>query len=383
MHKPKVAAALAASAMLMLFAQPVSASEVKCVSGAPYRGAELSNPFDLSALPEGRAFSDKPMPDSLIDQLDEAFDRMFDSTAASAATISIWKPSIGYWTRTRGVTAPENKNFWWASTGKIVTATIILQLIDEGKLSSAAPVATFFSEFKHASTATVDDLLHHTSGIFTFNADLKLRERSGYKSPAELIAVADSHSLDFCPGTNWYYSNTNYVMLASIAEQIDGEPFADVVERRVAGPLGLTSLRVLREHDPESAMVQSASEDADGVPEIASIFGAGGFVANSTDMLSFLHAYLELGLVPKYARDDAVTSLYPMFGTTMSYGTGIMVTDVPDDDAPTTWVGHSGGSPQGKALLVYDTRRDAYLAIALNNEAPAEAIANGVLKLLD
>ena len=308
---------------------------------------------------------------------------MFDSTEASAASIALWKPGTGYWTRTKGVTAPQNASFWWASTGKLVTATIILQLISEGKLSPSAPVASFFPEFDHASTATVDNLLHHTSGIFTFNADLNLRKRSGYKSPAELIEIADRHPLDFCPGTNWYYSNTNYIMLANIAEQIDGAPFADIVEKRVALPLGLTSLKVLQRDDPASAMVPPASKNADTVPEFASIFGAGGFVANSADMLSLLHAYLERGLVSKDARDDAVTSLYPMFGSSMSYGRGIMVTDVPDGEAPTTWVGHSGGSPQGKAVLIYDTERDSYVAVVLNSNAPAEAIANGLLKLLD
>ena len=323
------------------------------------------------------------MPTATVAKLDQTFDELTARTDASAAAIAIWKPGLGYWSRTYGIAAEPDKPFWWASVGKLATATIILQLIDEGKLTEETPISDFFPNFQNASSATVGDLLRHTSGIFSFNADLKLREQTGYKTPAELIAVADGHRLDFCPGTNWNYSNTGYVMLARIAEQIEGEPFAQLIEKRIAAPLELTSFRLLQSDDPSRSIVSLVSGKPEQIGEIASVYGAGAIVANPGDMLAFLHGYLEQGLVSSEEKHKALAPLYPMFGTAMSYGAGIMVTDVPDEQSPTTWIGHSGGSPDAKGLVLYDLRRDTYLAIALNNQASAESIANAALKLLE
>lgn len=369
-------------AFLICVAQPAYAADDECTAGAPYSGEPLRAQLDISAIPLNRPLSRNPFPADQIEVLDQAFDELFKLAGADKASIAIWKPGTGYWTRETGTANPDVNSFWWASVGKLATATIILQLIDEGKLASTTPVASYFPDFANASGATVGNLLTHTSGIFSFQADLKQRKKSGYSSPEELIAVAERHELDFCPGTNWNYSNTGYVMLARIAEQVEGEVFADIIERRIAKPLDLEAFRVLRRDDPVASMVALASDDAEDVPEIASLSGAGGIVSRPSDMIAFLHAYLETGLVPLSARDNAVAKLYPMFGTTMSYGTGIMVTDVPDEASPTIWIGHSGGSQRAKALLIYDVKRDTYLAIALNNQAPAEAIANSLLKLL-
>lgn len=363
--------------------QPAYAAETECKADALYIGAPLRPALDLSAIPTNRTISNDPFPPEQAELLNQTFDRLFESTDATAASISIWKPGVGYWSREKGTVNAGMNSFWWASTGKLATATVILQLIDEGKLASDTSVSTFFPDFKHASVATVDDLLHHTSGIFSFNIDLKYRKKKGYSPPSELIGVADKHDLEFCPGTNWNYSNTGYVMLAAIAEKIEQKPFAEVIEQRIAKPIGLETFRVLQPGYPASSVVTSSSKDAEGVPEIASIFGAGGIVATPSDMIAFLHGYLETGLVPQSVRDDAVTKLYPMFGTPMSYGSGIMVIDVPDKDVPTIWIGHSGGSSGAKGLLFYDVKRDTYIAIALDNQAPAEAIANTLLKLMD
>jgi D-alanyl-D-alanine carboxypeptidase len=60
-----------------------------------------------------------------------------------------------------------------------------------------------------------------------------------------------------------------------------------------------------------------------------------------------------------------------------------MVIPVPDPEFTTTWIGHSGGAPGAKAVLIYDTRRQVYLAAAINRQAAAEAVANNMLKTLD
>ena len=369
---------------LALVAMPAAASAGEtCVAGAPFVGAPLRVPLAASVLPAHRPLSTAAMPPALAAELDASFDELLAKTSATSAGVAMWKPGVGYWTRSAGLTSDGPQSFWWASTGKLVTATVVLQLVDEGKLALDTPVRRFFPDFERASVATIDDLLRHTSGIFSFNADRRLRASEGYKRPEELIAVAERHPLDFCPGTNWNYSNTGYVMLARIVEQVEARSFAEIVRTRVTDPLGLTSLRVLSRDDPAAAVVPLRRAASNQVADIATVFGAGAIVATPSDMLALLHGWVEGDLITSARRAAALDQLHPMFGTTMFYGQGVMVTDVPDAKRPTTWIGHSGGSPDAKGLVLYDTRRDLYVAMALNDQAPAEAIANVLLKVME
>lgn len=77
-------------------------------------------------------------------------------------------------------------------------------------------------------------------------------ERFGY-CPDELIAIAARQGADFYPGTYWSYSNTGYVMLAQIAEEIDGKPFSEVVRNRLLTPLNLTQTQALRHSQRKSS----------------------------------------------------------------------------------------------------------------------------------
>lgn len=367
----------------IFFVAPAAASNAQCGSLNAYAGPATRDSMDLNAIPHDRNLMREPMPIPIADDLDQKFEELAASTDAAAASIAIWSPQLGYWSSTYGDGVEKDGSFWWASVGKMATAAIVLQLIDEGKLSEETRIIEYFPDFTKASNATIGDLLRHTSGIFSFNADLNLKERRGYKSPEELIAVANDHPLDFCPGTNWNYSNTGYVMLARAVERIEEKPFAQVVEERIAKPLGLPSFRLIQAGDPADSIVPLVSNHAGRIDEIASVFGAGAVAANPEDMLIFLQAYLEHDLVGEDSRLEAVATLYPMFGTPMYYGAGIMVTDVPDSQSPTVWIGHSGGAPDAKGLILYDTRRDAYVALVLNNQASAESIANALLKALD
>ena len=370
---------LVLAGIFALAAHPLQAAE--CRASAEYAGPERRAPFDIAVLPAARSIETAPVSEGLGDRLGKRFGEILDRTNTPAATIAVFKPGTGYWSHSSG-TGADDPRFWWASTGKLATATIILQLVDEGQLRLDDPVAEYFPGFAQAGHATIDDLLKHTSGIFSFNADVTHRQQGGYHAPDALLAVAARHPLDFCPGTNWNYSNTGYVMLARIAEQVEQKPFARIVRQRIGDRVGLEGFALL-EPGGAVAFERSPGNDAPSEDELASVFGAGGIIATAGDMLAFLQAYVEGGLVPIDARNAAVTDLYPMFGGPTSYGRGIMVYDVADPAAPAVWIGHSGGTPHSRGLVIYDTTRDAYLAIALHGEAPVEAIANALLKELD
>ena len=376
---------LAACVTLFSFASDASADvrPTSCSADAAYDGPALRRSLPTDVFPNGDFDPSKAMAREAAAALDEQFTATVGKVGAPAVAVGVWQPDLGYWSRTSGIAEGASRSFWVASVGKMVTGAIVLQLIEEGKLSLDATIDRWFPEYPGAALISIDALLTHTGGVFSFNADKNLGKRKGYKSSDTLLKTAARHELDFCPGTNWFYTNTGYLMLGLIAEAIEEKPLDEIVQERIASPLKLTSLSVIGKDDPVASLVPTAGTPPTSIPDIASIQGAGALRADTIDLLTFLHAYLTGKLVSDSSRRHAFATLYPMFGDPMHYGRGVMVMDVPDADAPTTWLGHVGGSPNAKSVLMYDVRRKAFIAVSLNAQGPAEALANVLMKTLD
>jgi len=129
------------------------------------------------------------------------------------------------------------------SITKSFTATVILQLAQDGRLALDDQLATYFPGFD-TNNATIRQALQLTSGIADYttvgflNALAEGPQRVW--SPGELLATVADQPPMFPAGTSWYYSNTNYVMLGMLAEQVTGQPLGRLIADRVFAPLQMT-----------------------------------------------------------------------------------------------------------------------------------------------
>ena len=358
------------------------ASPKNCRSKPEYVGPMLRAPLRIEAFPSVKIAPQHTVAPDLAIMLDKRFVQMVENqTDASSASIAIWHPDKGYWASSYGL--KKDKPFWWASVGKMATATVIHQLIDEKRLSLDDKLSKWLSDFPNANLITIRQLLTHTSGVSDFYEDKQFREKRGIKTVTEILTVSAKHGSTFCPGTDWFYSNTGYILLGYIAEMIEDKPFAEIVEKRISEPLSLAAFSVISNSDSTDSIVAPKGTNAPSVSEIGSLYGAGALKSSPKDMMLFLSAFLQGNLTTNTIRDESLRTLYPMFGQPMNYGQGIMVYDVPDPDKPTVWLGHAGGSDNAKGLVLYDVERKAYVVVVLNQHAHAEAIANVLLKALD
>jgi len=172
-------------------------------------------------------------------------------------------------------------------------------------------------------------------------------------------------------------------MLGLIAQAATGKSLATLLGERITQPLKLDSVRLAKPDDPADSIVRGFDDAATNIQLIATTFGAGGVLGDADDMVTFLHSMLSGGVLSMRSRDAAFSRRYAMFGQLESYGRGVMVLPVPDPDFTTTWIGHTGGAPGAKAVLAYDTQRQVFIAVAINRQAAAEAVANSMLKSLD
>jgi len=130
-----------------------------------------------------------------------------------------------------------------ASVSKQFTATAVLLLADQGKLSIEDSLASHVSELPDwAQTVTVSDLIHQTSGIPDY---IGLLEDAGYAytdpttQEQAVQALAEVPELQFEPGTQFDYSNSNYLLLADIAQRVSGQPLPAFLTAQIFKPLDL------------------------------------------------------------------------------------------------------------------------------------------------
>ena len=126
------------------------------------------------------------------------------------------------------------------SISKQFTATAILLLAEDGKLSLDDTVSKFFPELTRANEVTIRELLSHTSGYEDYapqDYTIPLWTKAG--EPLDLVHVWARKPLDFDPGTQWQYSNTNFVLAALIVQKVSGIPFAEFLKTRVLAPAGI------------------------------------------------------------------------------------------------------------------------------------------------
>jgi D-alanyl-D-alanine carboxypeptidase len=151
--------------------------------------------------------------------------------------------ACGFANRERSVPNTPETAFELASTSKMFTAVAVAQLAERGLLSFSDPVSKLLPDLparRAAALVTLHHLLTMTSGF----PDL-FRSPRYWKQREEIRALSDywqffaTDSLEFEPGTQWSYSNSNFLLLGSIVERVSGMPFAEYVARHIFEPAGM------------------------------------------------------------------------------------------------------------------------------------------------
>jgi len=124
-----------------------------------------------------------------------------------------------------------------ASTTKTFTSTLILRLAAEGRLALTDKLSRWYPQLSFADSVTIESMLTHTSGIYDFT-----REPSS-PVPGEngLLGILMAHPLDFPPGSQWRYSNSNYVLLGYIAGKIMDTDYFHAIRTAIFEPLHMQS----------------------------------------------------------------------------------------------------------------------------------------------
>jgi len=217
------------------------------------------------------------------------------------------------------------------SISKQFTATAILILQQQGRLSLQDPVSKFFPELTRSHDVKIINLLTHTSGYQDYAAqDYTI---PAWKVPGNPLAVVHEFAgkpLDFEPGTQWQYSNTNFVLAALIVEKVSGEPFAKFLRDNVLTPAHLedvlnlntdqSKLKVTGYMRNALAPIRPAALEAPGW-----YFGDGDLAMPVGQLLKWDLTIINRTLLTPASYDQMETSFILANGKDSHYGLGVQI----------------------------------------------------------
>ncbi|MEU4842008.1 serine hydrolase domain-containing protein [Nocardia testacea] len=288
-----------------------------------------------------------------------------------------WVGSAGVAELGGSVPPPVDGHVRIGSNTKTFIATLVLQLVAEGRIGLDVPVVDYLPGFGFDERITVRMLLQHTSGLFNFTGEYYsdgtivagipcttsgkewVDNRFHSYEPEELVRLALSKPARFEPGTDWSYSNTNYVVARLLIEKVTGRPVAQEMQRLILGPLGLTGTvaPTTQTAVPEPhahayyRYTDAGAEQTVDVTEVnpSWISSGGDMISTSRDLHTFISALNSGKLLPDHLLAEMRTPV-PTGIPGMGYGLGIFVQDTDGG----TVIMHNGGAG-GHAALMYST----------------------------
>ncbi|MBF0466513.1 MAG: beta-lactamase family protein [Nitrospirae bacterium] len=304
-----------------------------------------------------------------------------------------WYGTAGYSDNSTLTPIRYTDKFRIGSISKTFTATVVLQLAQEGKLSLSDNVTKWLPTVASALTnynlgsITIKNLLNHTSGIHTYTDFTDSIFIAAYSDPyriftsSEVMSVINSHSPDFTVGTNWEYSNSNYYLLGLIIEAASGDTYENQVQKRILTPLGMTSTEVPFAGNPYisgsyahgymyNSLTGKMIERTVSDPSYP--FASGSIVSNIPDLLTWMQALYSGTLLNStyHALETTYVNLNDYGMGNYYYGLGIMV------EGDYSIIGHRGQIFAYDCSIQHYITRDYDLAVCVNRSLFDEDVVN-------
>ncbi|MFC7049464.1 serine hydrolase domain-containing protein [Emcibacter nanhaiensis] len=305
----------------------------------------------------------------------------------------IYQAAAGVVNFRTGVAVTQDSVFQIGSVTKSLTATLVMMLVEEGKLDLEAPVTKYLDHFNLAqkektALITLRHLLSHTSGI---DGDLIADTGRGEDCLEKFIRLLDGVNLLHEPGEFFSYCNVGYIILGRIIELVEGAPFDKVLKERLLVPLGLDHAVMFAE---EALFFNTAIGHVmgpRGLDHAETAFAPRSNAPSGTvlgmsarDLLMFARFHMNKGVTAKGKRlvqEKTIAEMQkpqvriPLSGRYTSWGLGWM--QYYWDGADMT--GHDGGWMGMSAYLRFSPRHD-FAAVLLANGPGALQLYRAVME---
>jgi CubicO group peptidase (beta-lactamase class C family) len=273
----------------------------------------------------------------------------------------VYERAFGLANREWNVANTVDTRYRIASMTKTFTATIVMALIEEGKVRLDAPLSTYLPEYRRdiGDKVTIRHLLGHTSGIPDYVNRLGFWQNllGNRIDRARLVTDYMSADLEFSPGTEAKYNSTGYYLLGLVIEKVTGKRYEDALREKVLSRAGMAQSgydapgRILERRASGYVKTLGAYEAAPHV-EIANVFSGGGMYATARDLFAFDRA-LDTGdiLTPATRKTMFEPYFKDTFRGELSFGLGWYVGARQIGSRRVAIIEHGGNTPGFRSLM--------------------------------
>ncbi len=340
----------------------------------------------------GQEANGDAFPAQLRGELEAIVDGAMAEFGIPGVIVGVWVPGRGSWVEARGTAdistgreiQPADR-FRIGGVTMAFTATVALQLVDEGRLKLDDPLAVYFPGVAPVAEITVRQLLDHTSGLFDYSEDegfRQIEQLEPYRkwSPEELVGIAFTHAPYSPPGQAFHLSNTDYVILGLLVEKATGSTLVEEIDRRVTGRMGLINTYFPRNSSLPGQYSHGYIEGAQGPVDYTNAFdpswawAAGAMTSNLDDLKAFARALGEGELVSRSMQRERLKTVPAQAGgDAFSYGLGLVSRD--------GFLGHDGVYPGYSCAAYYHPADEATIVVFANlSEGDGTEVATGMFK---
>ncbi|MFI8520665.1 serine hydrolase domain-containing protein [Streptomyces sp. NPDC085481] len=355
---------------------------VPAVAGSAYGVTVPDPPIAAAAAattapsPSGDDFT--PLSPAVQAQLDTAIQKVLRETKVPGVIVAVSAPGKGEYIRSFGVADKATKapmtpdlNMRIGSLTKTFTVTAMLELVDQGKLGLDDPIGKYIDGVPNGDRITLRQLAEMRSGLFSYSFDpgfykALTTDPDRPFTPQELLDYSFKHPVNFQPGAEFEYCNTNLILLGLVVEKAGGMPLHDFIAKNVVQPAGLKHTVFPTDAAFPSPHAQGYTvQTASGKEEISTNWNpswgwaAGAMISDMQDLRTWAKVLATGELLTAQTQAQRLKTL-PTGVAGAGYGLGIFNVQ--------GWLGHNGSLPGYEALAIYLPQERATVVVELNTD---------------
>jgi D-alanyl-D-alanine carboxypeptidase len=268
------------------------------------------------------------------------------------------------------------------SVTKSFTAVLILKLVEEGYLSLDMPVSKWFPDLPSADGISIRHLLNHSSGIPEIIPKVLLKSIIPWTfwQPEELVNLIVKDEPQFAPGTRFDYSNSNYILLGLIAEEVSGKPITQLLHEQIIDPLNLEHTYFIPYETAPTQLVTGFDRDMASIPGMLAIgtdntswatsaFTSGAMASTAEDLGIFFDSLFAGELLSPSTVEEMITFIdasNPGFPEQTGSGLGLMRLKVGWQEL----IGHAGQFMGSTAIAMHSPEENYTIVVICNLSNP-------------
>ncbi|WP_316753843.1 serine hydrolase domain-containing protein [Pedobacter gandavensis] len=282
-------------------------------------------------------------------------------------SLSIYKNGREVYNRSFGQGKLENVNYnketkyQIASVTKMVTAALILKLVENGKLGLESKLSDFYPEIPNSEKITIKNLLGHTSGLGNFaikEGAIWVIEKVSEK---EILDEIKKQGVGFEPNEKVAYSNSAYILLRIIIEKKYGKDYHQIVSEEIAKPLGLRNFASIRSNPLNTFKSYKFNGNWNEIKEIEyhNVIGVGDIASTTKDMNKLINGLFQYKVIKK----ETLELMRPIIGRE-DWGRGLALYSYGEN----LFFGHSGDVLGSHSRLIYNPKDKISISYSTNGE---------------